>query len=208
MAQRIALFGGSFNPIHHGHLIIARSAVEQLGLDQVIFIPCRRPPHKSAITLADADHRAEMVRLAIDGEPHFAFSDFEVRSEGPNYTIDTVAHFREELGLDVSLHLIIGVDSLNELPSWYRVTALVDACRIVTAVRPGWEEVRWDQLRTRLSEEHIAVLQAGLLPTPRIEISSTDIRRRLREGRSVRYLLPEAVRAYADHHGLYQPDGV
>ncbi len=207
MPERIALFGGSFNPIHHGHLIIARSVVEQLGLDQVIFVPCRRPPHKSAVTLADAEHRAAMVRLAISDEPRFGFSDFELRSDGPNYTIDTVAHFRAELGLEVSLHVIIGVDSLNELPGWYRAAALVDACRIVTALRPGWDEIRWEQLRTRLSEEHIAVLQAGVLTTPRVEISSTDIRRRMREGKSVRYLLPEAVRLHAEQHGLYRGGG-
>lgn len=204
MSERIALFGGSFNPIHCGHLVIARAAAEGLLLDRVIFLPSRRPPHKSAGSLLDAAHRVEMVRRAITGERFFELSEFELKANGTNYTIDTVAHFREVFGLEVSLHLIIGVDSLNDLTSWYRVQALVDACRIVTAQRPGWDEIRWDQLRTRLSEDQIAVLKSGVLSTPRMEISSSDIRHRIREGKSIRWLVPESVREYIDAHQLYR----
>jgi nicotinate-nucleotide adenylyltransferase len=206
MAERIALYGGSFNPIHHGHLIVARSVTEQLRVDRLVVLPSARPPHKSAGALLDADHRVAMVRLAIEGEPHFELSDYDLTRPGPSYTIDTVAHFREEFGLDVSLYWMIGVDSLNDLTTWYRVRALVDACRIITALRPGWEEIDWEQLRTRLSEDQIADLKAGLLSTPRVEISSTDIRRRVREGRSIRYLVPDRVREYIEEHKLYLPE--
>ncbi len=204
MSQRIALFGGSFNPIHSGHLIVARSVAEQLHLDRMILLPSASPPHKTAQTLLDPRHRAEMVKLAIADEPIFEFSDYDLTREGPCYTVDTVAHFREELGLDVILHWLIGADSLAELTSWYRVRALVDSCRIITAARPGWDKIDFEVLRTRLSEDHIASLRAGLIDTPRIDISATDIRRRNRAGRSIRYLMPEAVRDYICKHALYQ----
>lgn len=204
MAERIALYGGSFNPIHCGHTIVARAVAERLRLDRVIFLPSAQPPHKRVGSLVSPEHRATMVRLATEGEPTFEFNDFELNREGPSYTIDTVAHFREQLGLDILLHLIIGADSLAELTTWYRVRALVDACRIITAVRPGWDEIDWAQLRTRLSEDQITDLRAGLLDTPRIEISATQVRRRIREGKSIRYLVPDAVRDYIIEHGLYQ----
>ncbi|MFH1574620.1 MAG: nicotinate-nucleotide adenylyltransferase [Acidobacteriota bacterium] len=204
MAERIALYGGSFNPIHCGHLIVARSIAEQLQLDRLIFLPSANPPHKGASGLIPGTHRAEMVRTAIEHEPPFEFSDYELNKEGPNYTIETVGHYREEFGLDISLNWIIGADSLNDLTEWYRVRALVDACRIITAKRPGWDEIRWDMLRMRLSDEQIAILQSGVLDTPRIEISSTDIRRRIREGKSIRYLVPDGVRTYIEKHQLYR----
>lgn len=204
MADQIALFGGCFNPIHHGHLIVARAIAEQLRLQRLIFLPSAAPPHKGAAGLADPGHRAAMVSLAIEGESGFEFSDFELGRPGPNYTIDTVAHFRETLGLEIILYWIIGADSLADLTTWYRVRALVDGCRIITAGRPGWTEIDWSRLRTRLSEDQIAVLKSGLLATPLIDISATDIRRRVREGRSIRYLVPDAVRQYIDTHNLYR----
>lgn len=207
MPSKIALYGGSFNPIHHGHLIIARHLVEELALDRLIFLPSAQPPHKTGATLAPADHRAAMVRLAIANEPVFEYSDVDLTGAGPSYTIDTVAHFRQTLGMDIILYWIIGADSLAELTTWYRVRALVDSCRIITAGRPGWETIDWSQLRARLSEDQIAVLQSGMLDTPLIDISATDIRRRVRAGKSIRYLVPDAVRNYIDTHGLYRSDG-
>ncbi|RJP38600.1 MAG: nicotinate-nucleotide adenylyltransferase [Phycisphaerales bacterium] len=204
MATRIALFGGSFNPIHLGHLIVARNIAEQLGLDRVIFLPSSRPPHKNGAALAEGDHRGQMVRLAIAGEPLFELSDYDQNRPGPSYTIDTVSHFRQTLGLEIILYWIIGTDSLADLTTWYRVGALVDCCRIITARRPGFREVDWDRLRSRLSEDQIAILRAGVLDTPQIEISATDIRRRVREGKSIQYLVPEAVRQYIAEQRLYQ----
>ena len=137
MAERIALYGGSFNPIHSGHLIIARAVAEQLDLTRVILLPSKHPPHKQAEALLDAAHRAEMVRLAIPDEPLFEFSDFDLTRDGPSYTVETVAHFRKSLGAAVELFWIIGADSLAELSTWHRVCDLVDTCRIITAARPG-----------------------------------------------------------------------
>lgn len=204
MSQRVALFGGSFDPIHNGHLIVARSIGEQLQLDRVVFLPSASPPHKTPGALAPAEHRAAMVRLAIAGEPLLECDDYDLNRPGPSYTVETVAHFRQELGPDVALHWIIGADTVAELVNWYRVRALVDSCRIVIARRPGWDQIDFEALRIRLGEEQIAALRAGVVDTPRIDISATDIRRRVRGGRSIRYLVPEAVAAYVADQKLYR----
>jgi nicotinate-nucleotide adenylyltransferase len=203
-SRRIGLFGGSFDPIHNGHLIIARAIAERVDLERVILLPSKRPPHKQAERLADADHRAEMVKLAIQGEPLFEFSDFDLAREGPSYTIDTVMHFRQRRGAEIELCWIIGADSLSELGTWRRVGELVDACRIITAARPGSTDIQWQHFGTLLNEEQIARLKAGVLETPEIDISSTDIRHRLADGRSIRYLVPESTQQYIQEHHLYR----
>ena len=204
MAQCIGLYGGSFNPIHNGHLIVARAVAERLQLDRVILLPSARPPHKGDHRLLDAGHRAEMVRLAITGEPLFEFSDYDLTRDGPSYTIDTIAHFHESLGQHVELYWIIGADSLAELTTWYRVSDLVDACRIITASRTGWDTIDWTRLRAILSDAQVTALRAGVLQTPRIDISSTDIRRRVCDGQSIRYFVPDAVLNYIETHALYR----
>jgi nicotinate-nucleotide adenylyltransferase len=204
MASGIALFGGTFDPIHHGHLIVARAVLEQLGYERLVLIPSPNPPHKVGRELSDASHRLEMARVAVEGEPRFEVSDCEIRRAGLSYTILTVEAFRQSIGADGPLAWIIGGDSLPELYSWYRISELVDACRIVTAVRPGYEVPDLAPLRRTLSDEQIERLRGDILPTPSIDISSTNIRRRVREGRSIRYLVPDAVRAYIEQHGLYK----
>jgi nicotinate-nucleotide adenylyltransferase len=204
MDTRIGLYGGSFDPIHNGHLIIARAVAERLGLERVILLPSANPPHKPGERLAELAHRAQMVKLAIADEPLFEFSDYDLTRTGPSYTIDTVNHFRGLLGPQADLHWIIGADSLAELTTWHRAAELVDACRIVTAARTGWEQIAWDELAAALDETQIAKLKTGVLDTPVVEISSTDIRRRIRQGLSVRYLLAEKVLEYIERHGLYR----
>ena len=214
--DKVGLFGGSFNPIHHGHLIAARAVAEWAGLTRVVFLPCRQPPHKHENDLLDGAHRGEMVKLAIaDGGSSkpacqtalrsiFSFSDYDLTRQGPSFTIDTVRHFRAELGRDAELCWIIGADSLPELPTWCRARELVASCRIVTAARPGWEQIDFDALGAHFSAEQIDGLRANLVETPRIDISATDIRRRVREGRSIRYLVPEPVCEYIGQHRLYR----
>ncbi len=204
MSKRIGLFGGSFNPIHCGHLIVARAIAEKLDLERVILLPSLNPPHKGDRKLLDAGHRAEMVKLAIAGEPLFEFSDYDLTRGGPSYTIDTVLHFRKALAADVELFWLIGADSLSELTTWHRVPELIDACHITTAHRPGSDAIDWKELGTGLTKARVARLRAGVVNTPRIEISSTDVRRRLRAGLSVRYLVPDRVYAYILCHRLYR----
>ena len=182
----------------------ARSVAEHLSLDRVMFLPSASPPHKSAAALSEPGHRAEMVRLAIAGDELFEFSDFDLNRPGPSYTVDTVAHFREACGADADLYWIIGADSLAELANWHRVGDLVDACHVVTAGRSGCEEFDVGSLRHKLTEEQIDRLRSGMMETRRIEIGATDLRRRARQGLSLRYLVPEKVVAYIRRHGLYR----
>lgn len=202
MKERVALYGGSFFPIHFGHLIAARAAAEQLDLDRVVFLPSAWPPHKACVSIDEANHRSQMVQLAIEGEPRFEFSDYDLTRSGPTYTFDTVSHFAESLGAHAELHWLIGADSLQELGSWYRIHDLLIACRIITMARPGIEEPL-DHLVAHLGVEQVARLRSGILSTPVIEISSTEIRRRVAKGRSIRYLVPESVRAYIQENGLF-----
>lgn len=204
MAERIGLYGGSFNPIHCGHLIVARSIRERLDLGRVIFLPSRRPPHKADEGLAAVEHRSEMVRRAITSEPGFEFSDYDLTRDGPCYTIDTVAYFRGRIAKGVELFWIIGGDSLAELPTWRRARELVDACRIVTVARPGVGGVDWEALGKLFDDVQVKRLRGGVVDTPLIDISSTDIRCRIRDGRSIRYLVPDCVRDYINEHGLYR----
>jgi nicotinate-nucleotide adenylyltransferase len=203
-APRVALFGGSFNPIHIGHLIIARAVAEHLGIERTVLIPSASPPHKQANPeLAAASHRLEMVRRAIDGEPGFECSDLEIRRHGPSYTFDTVQAYREQLGPRAAIHWIIGGVTLPELHTWYRARELVDACTIVTAVRPGFEKPGLAVLEPTLRSDQVAVLARNMLATPRIDISATQIRLRIRAGQSIRFLVPEAVHDYIQREGLY-----
>lgn len=199
----VLLFGGSFDPVHHGHLIIARSAAERLGLTQVILLPSARPPHKDPSLLTPAEHRLEMCRRAVSGDPLFDVSDWELHQPGQNYTLNTVRHFRER-SPHASIFWLIGMDSLAELATWYCVAELVRACTIVTAGRPGrlWPEL--SALEALIGADAIAQLRRHVLDTPLVDISATQVRRRVAEGRSIRYLVPEAVAQYIAGCGLYR----
>jgi len=201
----IGLFGGSFNPVHHGHLIVARAVAERLSLDKVILIPSASPPHKPNETLADAHHRLAMARLAVTDEAGLEVDDIEIRRSGPSYTILTVQAYRERLGSDRELVWIIGGDTLPELATWYRAGELVDLCRMVTAVRPGFEAPDLSSLEKILTSHQITRLKGDILETPRIDISATEIRQRVAQGRSIRYLVPDPVRTYILDHKLYEP---
>jgi nicotinate-nucleotide adenylyltransferase len=207
MAERVGLYGGSFNPIHHGHLIIARRVAEKLNLARVIFLPSATPPHKEGESLIEPCHRAEMVRLAIAGEPLFDFSDYDLNRTGPSYTLETIAHFKQTLPAETELFWIIGADWLMTLDTWYKAVELVDACTIVTAARPGWERPDLSALSTKLNDAQIAKLREYILDTPRIDISATDLRARVAAGQSIRYLVPESVRTYIEMFRLYRDVG-
>jgi nicotinate-nucleotide adenylyltransferase len=203
MSASRGLFGGSFDPIHIGHLLIARHVAETLGLDRVVFMPSPHPPHKPRESLSPPAHRIEMVRRAIAGEPLFSVSDWEMTHDGPRYTVDTVEHFRAEWGPGVEVCWLIGSDSLGELHTWKDVGRLVERCRIVTVPRPGADAPDLSVLAGLVSAARLAQLRRDVLAVPRIDISATDIRRRVRAGRSIRYLIPDSVREYIEASGLY-----
>ncbi len=203
MSKRIGLYGGSFDPIHVGHLISARSVAEALSFSTVILIPSARPPHKEGAAMTSAEHRLAMVRLAIEGDPLFEASDVELGRAGPSYTLDTVAEFHRRFGDTAELFWIIGADSLPELPTWHRIDELVKRVTIVTAARPGSVKPAVADLADAVGEEAARALLSDRCPTPEIDISATRIRARVAAGDSVRYLTPEAVASYIQRHGLY-----
>ncbi len=202
----IGLYGGSFNPIHFGHLISARSVAEQLGLSKIVLIPSASPPHKRAEDLAPAADRLEMARLAVAGDPLFEVDDLELRRTGPSYTFDTVTEYRARVGPNTRLCWLIGADSLPELATWSRIARLVEAVEIVTAARPGWRrsDDELKALRAAIGDNAVGKLLRSCLVTPEIGISASEIRDRIRSGKSVRYLLPRAVAEYISGRRLYQ----
>lgn len=200
----VLLFGGSFDPIHHGHLLVARAAAEQLGVGRVVLIPGAAPPHKLDKRLAPAAQRVAMCRLAVVGDPLFAVSDWEVSQAGPNYTLLTVQRFRAASPEGTELYWLIGMDSLRELRTWYRIAELVAACTVVTAGRPGVAPPELEECLAMLPVEAREAIGRHILNTPLIEISATEVRARARAGQSLRYLVPDAVAAYIETHGLYR----
>ncbi|RPF47129.1 nicotinate-nucleotide adenylyltransferase [Thermodesulfitimonas autotrophica] len=200
-AVRIGLMGGTFDPIHYGHLVAAEDARYELGLEKVVFIPAGQPPHKPKELVSEAAHRVAMVRLAIATNPCFELSTVEVERPGPSYTVDTVAAFRKQYPAG-EFYFITGADAVAEILSWHRAEELLTLCRVVAVTRPGYV---LDNLRERLAGlDAYLWRKIRVLPVPGVAISSTAIRERVREGRPIRYLLPDQVEAYIKEQGLYR----
>ncbi|MBN1933147.1 MAG: nicotinate-nucleotide adenylyltransferase [Anaerolineae bacterium] len=196
---KVGLIGGTFDPIHLGHLIVAEQVRTRLELDRMIFIPAGLPPHKLDEAITDPRHRLEMVRLATADNPYFALSRVDIDRLGPSYTVDTVRLFLDNWGARAELYFLLGSDSLAELPSWRQPDQLIHLCRIVAVGRPGYN-VNLAELDRLLPGVTNLI---HIVDTPTLDISSSDIRRRVREGRSIRYLVPQAVEQYIDEHHLY-----
>ena len=203
-APVVALFGGSFDPIHYGHLISARSVAEHLGITRIVLIPAAQPPHKTGRPLASVEHRLQMTRLAVQGDPLFEVSDIEVQRPGPSYTIDTVMQFGRRLPDAPPLAWLIGADSLPELATWRRIADLLDRVRIVTMSRPAAGIPDLTGLVDLVGERTVARLLADRIDTPQIDISATNIRARVARKQSVRYLVPDDLALYIDEHRLYR----
>lgn len=202
MKDRIGIFGGSFNPVHLGHLVAAQDALEHMGLNRVVFLPAAQPPHKHGAPLAASADRLEMLRLAIAGDLRFEVSDDEIGRGGISYTVDTLRRFRARLA-DASLYFIIGADSLLELHTWRDVETVLQLAEIVTVGRPGVALEHVNRETLRLPDPWPARLTVNLVAGHRIDISSTDIRNRVSKGQSIRYLVPEAVERYIHARKLY-----
>ena len=193
--MRLGLFGGTFDPIHVGHLILAEQCREACGLDQVWFVVANEPPHKRGLKRTGVHHRLEMARLAIAGNPGFAASDIEADRSGPSYSVDTLEQIQAERPGD-ELFFLIGGDSLVDLPTWREPDRIARMASIVVVNRPGAQAEAPD-----LGADAKPFV---ILPIPPIGVSSSDLRRRLAEGRSVRYMVPGAVAAYIEAHKLYR----
>jgi nicotinate-nucleotide adenylyltransferase len=191
---RIGLFGGTFDPIHVGHLIVAEEAREGLGLERIIFIPSGIPPHKHHRKISDPKLRLEMTGLAIEDNKHFELSDFEIGQQSASFTVETVKHFRDILGERAELFLIVGADSILDVPTWREPEKLLSRCQPIVAGRPGFD---LDGLGPEL-RERVRMLEGVL-----VDVSSTDIRERVAAGRSIKYLVPASVASFISEHKLY-----
>lgn len=194
---RIGLFGGTFDPIHYGHLRLAEEAREFAQLDQVLFIPAARSPFRLEEPLTDAEHRLAMVRLAIAANPAFAVSEIEIQRGGISYTIDTVEAFQQQYP-EGELFLIMGADSLHGFPQWYQAERLAQKTSLLAGVRPPYEETAlWQSLPDWVRRRTL------LVPMTPLAISASAIRQKVREGRSIRYLTPDDVIEYIQNNHLY-----
>jgi len=188
--------GGTFNPIHHAHLICARATAEAVGFQKVLLIPSRQPPHKAiSADIASPEHRLKLCELAIEGDPLFEVSDIELKRSGPSYTIDTIRELKAK-GWP-TIHWLIGADMVQILPKWREPEALLTEANLILLARPGWS-FDWQNLPPIYRQLQTSVVQA-----PLIDISATDIRHRVRQGRPIDYLTPPAVVNYIRAQRLY-----
>ena len=190
--MKVGLMGGSFDPIHLGHLRAAENAREALALDEVLFVPAAEPPHKPTFTLSPARDRLAMVELAIASNPSFVSSDLELRRAGPSYTVDTLAELARERRGD-ELFLIVGSDTLGEMATWREPERIFGLSTIAVLDRPGAE----------VAPHPLPSARVVRVNGPGLFLSASEVRRRVREGLSIRYLLPDTVAAYIASHGLY-----
>lgn len=201
--RRVGLLGGTFDPIHIAHLIIAEEVYSQLKLDEMIFIPAGNPPHKLANRRTEARHRLAMVELATSTNPHFSISHIEMHRPGPSYTADTLRLLKEQYGTGTDLYFVIGGDSLKDLPTWYHPDEiLAQLAGLVAVQRPGYRE---DSEYNKQLETRLPGLMQHLVSVvvPQMDISSTDLRRRVATGRSITYQVPAAVEDYIKQYSLY-----
>ena len=197
---RIGILGGTFDPIHLGHLAIAEAARDRLDLDRVILIPAGRPWLKSDQKVTAPAHRLAMAQLAVQSRPVLEVSPVEVDRPGPTYTVDTLAQLRAELGSGVELHLILGMDSVRELRRWRYPERLFDLCTIVAVSRPDSPDVSSSEIEDSFPT---ARGRARTIRGPMLDISATDIRTRVAEGRSISDCVPPPVERYIHEHRLY-----
>ncbi|MBU0477294.1 nicotinate-nucleotide adenylyltransferase [bacterium] len=193
--MRIAIMGGTFNPIHYGHLVSASEVCNKFKLDKVIFIPSALNPLKNTSNLAEAHHRLKMIKLAIAGNPLFEDSDIEIKRGGTSYTIDTIKAFVKKYGRGVNIYFIIGTDAFLEIDSWASPDALLRMCRFIVTSRPGYDVKK---------AKHVFKKYTEMMEITYLAISSSDIRKRIKSGAPIKYLLPESVEDYICKHGLYR----
>jgi nicotinate-nucleotide adenylyltransferase len=200
--MRLGILGGTFDPVHYGHLLAAEQCREACGLDRVWFVPAAIAPHKAQVAASPAADRIEMLRLAIGGQESFEVSTIETDRGNVSYTIDTLAAVRAAQP-DAELFLILGGDSLVDFPTWKDPAGICRLATLVAVGRPGVELPDAKQIAAQLPAEAAPHIRLVVVPTPRVEISSSEIRLRVAQGRSIRYQTPRAVEEYIRAHGLY-----
>jgi len=198
--QRIGVIGGTFDPIHFGHLAAAEEARVRVNLEKVLFVVALLPPHKLDDEVTPVEHRLAMVRLGIASNPYFEVSHVDMDRPGPSYTVDTISILREQWGPGTELFFVMGLDSLVEMPTWHQPERLIRLCHLVAVTRPGVEvdlpalEISIPGISNRLE----------IIDMPGLNISSTDLQRRVRDGLPIKYQVPEEVERYVREHRLYE----
>ena len=198
--MRTGILGGTFDPVHLGHLLIAEESRISLGLDQVLFVPAGRPWLKEGQPLTESCHRVQMVELAVSSNPHFRVIRNEVDRSGPSYTVDTLEELREELPA-AELFFILGLDAFESFHRWKDPGRILELCRLVVVSRPGYSDEELDRLLATCGDQADRIC---VLPVHNVDFSATEIRRRASQGISFRYQVPEAVEAYISEQGLYR----
>lgn len=201
LKRKIGIMGGTFDPIHTGHLVTAEAVRIEYGLEKVLFIPAANPPHKQKFQVTPAMHRYIMTVMATYSNPHFYVSPIELERPGLSYTIDTLRALLAQYGHDTDFYFITGADALAELPTWHDIDDLLELCYFVAATRPGCI-CSLDEIIKKFGVKGRKRIQR--LATPELEISSTDIRERIRQGRSIKYIVPESVENYIVKESLYR----
>lgn len=199
---RFGIMGGSFDPIHYGHLMLAEQIRTQFHLDKVYFVPVGNAPHKKAGQMTDKLHRYEMTVLATMTNPGFSVSRIEIDSDTVSYTINTIKKLKEQIGEEDKLYFITGADALIELETWKSYEELLGICKFIAATRPGIDRSKLELKIQDLKERYDADI--SITTVPALAISSTDIRSRVETGQSIRYLLPESVEHYIHKKDLYK----
>jgi len=198
---QIGIMGGTFDPIHLGHLATAETVREIFNLDEILFIPAARPPHKVNNHITAEVHRLMMTFLATKSNENFQVSPMEILRDGLSYTLKTIDELHEKFGASTELFFIIGADSLRDLPTWYQSRELVGKCHFIATTRPK-VKVNLDKVKNFFGE--IGMQKIHQVTTPALEISSTEIRRRVKQGLSIKYLVPEVVEEYIIKENLYK----
>ncbi len=199
--MNIGVMGGTFDPVHMGHLIVAEEARTRMNLAETLFVPACLPWLKSDSPISAAEHRVEMVRLAIADKPYFKLSTVDIERGGPSYTVDTVASLRGQIGAEDELFMILGWDSLAELPQWHEPSRLITMCRLVVVPRPGYSRPELKSLGKSLPGISQRVI---FLDKPEIDISASNIRERVAKGLSVHHLVPTPGNRYIKEHRVYR----
>ena len=190
--------GGTFDPIHYGHLVTAEEALWQFSLDEVLFVPTRQPWMKDRPDVSPPEHRYLITVIAVSSNPHFRVSRLELDREGPTYTVDTLRALKEQYGEKTELFFVSGADAILEIFGWKDPEEILELARFIAATRPGYDIARFER------EAPTRHPNVEVMSVPALAISSTDIRRRVREGSPIRYLVPEGVKTYIEKSGLYR----
>ena len=198
--MNIGVLGGTFDPIHIGHLILAEEVRARLSLAEILFVPAGQPWLKVDSPISPAEHRVEMVRLAIADKPYFKLSTMEIERAGPTYTVDTIAELKAQLGAGDELFFILGWDNLAELPRWRQPSRLITMCYLVAVPRPDYPLPDLKALEAAIPGLSQSVI---LLDEPKVDISASAIRERITQGLSIHHLVPEPVDEYIRQHKLY-----